>query len=1225
MMKWLRYLSLSFVFALSVIQICAADSYIGDTAIYSTTTATSPKPNIMFIIDNTQPMQQQGSRELYDPATTYPGTGTDGAPLPYEQDAVYQMVAATGGTINYSKVMDDVADITGCSAAYDSLTINGSFFGPLKSNKGDCSSSQNDSFFLGNQLNYIVTPPDGVGEWAAGHAFATGDTVDVAGILYECVGISGSGLTGAAQPVWPTTPGATVVDNQVTWTMVDSLMSMVKSTVKQVADATSESVNIGLMTFSHNGVGGKLEIAISGVSQETSRTNLDNFDAAIDALTLIPGNSTQPTNEMLWDAGLYFKGPSTFSDTHQRMGTIDPGDSSYTNPIGENCQKNFVIMLTTGSQDDDTQLRSFDIGNIVPSSGIGDPDGIYVDDVAKFLNSPDQTGENGIGDLVNGLVTNSEGVQTHIIQLMTAKVDRLETAAGLGGGKYFQITDNAELLSALQEALAEILLETDTAFVAPVVPTSPDNRTFSGERVYLGFFYPQNDEPWHGNLKKFGISNSGEIVDVAGSLATNSDGSFKDVADSSNPVGNTYTASSFWSSGDAGRVSEGGVGEVLLGQIGSRNIYTYFTDSDLTATGNAFSTSNTNVTSGLLGVADDTEKDKLINYIHGVDSYDEYIGSNRPWVLGDILHSKPNVINYTQYNFNIASNESDCSVNKTTIFVGANDGMLHAFRDCDGQELWAFIPPDLLPRLNEIRTTSHPYFVDGSPVSYVYDADKDGNIEATDQDGNSDKAILLFGLRRGGDAYYALDVTVPDSPQFLWKIDSSNSDFAELGQTWSTPNFGLVKDSSGDVVLAAFVGAGYDNLNEDGRFGGTQGFTNSDVVPPTSDAGSVTSTATVTPTTDGANPVTNHPKGRGVYAFEIATIGSGGVPTIASSATKVWDFVYGETSNTYNSGRLTYSFPSDVTVLDSDYDGIVDRLYVGDTGGQMWRFSAYGTGGDSLRPYSNPTITNWIGKRIFSANEGGDGTKGRKIFYRPSVTLQRGGIVNLYFGTGDRAHPLNKHVVDRMYSIFDRNQVTFEGIDEDNIVDVTANLLQEDDTSADDIDDLLTSLRPGPLLSGGSVSGNFGWMISLDESGHEGEKVLSPALAFNKVAYYTTYAPGALNVDPCVPGNLGVSRLYALDYLTGEAVLNFNNAVNNGSSHNDSESTSNNSRADDDYNNVLRKEDRSVDLGVGIPSGIVVLLPPTGEAKLLIGCGGGLCSEDPTPGGVVYPIYWRRY
>jgi len=433
-----------------------ADTYIGDTAIYSTVSATSPKPNIMFIIDNTQPMQQQGSRDLYDSANVYEGTGTTISPAPYDSLSVYQLVAATGGVINYSKVMDTVEDIDGCAMAYDSLTVNGSFFGPLKAKKGDCSSPSNNSFFLGNQLNYIVTTPAGVGSWQASSAFISGDAVDVGGTIYECVGITGSGLTGAAAPTWPTIPGATVIDNQVTWTMTADLLSMVQSTVKQVADAVSESVKIGLMTFSDNGRGGQLEAPVRDAGQVIARTNLDAFDAAIDALTLIPGNSTQPTNEMLWDAGLYFQGPSDFSDTHKRIGTIEAGDSTYTSPIEESCQKNYIILLTTGSQDNDVILKSSDIANIVASTGVGDADGIYVDDVAKYLNSPAETGTQGIGDLVNGLTSNIEGIQTHIIQLLTAKVDRLEAAAGVGGGNYFNITNNAELLNAIQESLAEI-------------------------------------------------------------------------------------------------------------------------------------------------------------------------------------------------------------------------------------------------------------------------------------------------------------------------------------------------------------------------------------------------------------------------------------------------------------------------------------------------------------------------------------------------------------------------------------------------------------------------------------------------------------------------------------------------------------------------------------------------------------------------------------------------
>ena len=67
---------------------------------------------------------------------------------------------------------------------------------------------------------------------------------------------------------------------------------------------------------------------------------------------------------------------------------------------------------------------------------------------------------------------------------------------------------------------------------------------------------------------------------------------------------------------------------------------------------------------------------------------------SRDWIMGDVLHSRPVVFNYTQYG---PSEENTCApassgdpYNSSVIFVGANDGMLHAFRDCDGKELWGF-------------------------------------------------------------------------------------------------------------------------------------------------------------------------------------------------------------------------------------------------------------------------------------------------------------------------------------------------------------------------------------------------------------------------------------------------------------------------------------------------------------------------------------------------------
>src|SRR4030042_3236632 len=149
------------------------------------------------------------------------------------------------------------------------------------------------------------------------------------------------------------------------------------------------------------------------------------------------------------------------------------------------------------------------------------------------------------------------------------------------------------------------------------------------------------------------------------------------------------------------------------------------------------------------------------------------------------------------------------------IFAGANDGMFHAFNDDSGEEEWAFVPPNLLNSLQALHADVNATFVDGSPKAFI----------VRNSDGSMNQAILIFGQRRGGNRYYALDVTTPSSPQYLWEINpdptgSSYSEMGQLGQSWSTPNIGKIACQSGAPHCVsgerwvAFIGGGYDT-NQD--------------------------------------------------------------------------------------------------------------------------------------------------------------------------------------------------------------------------------------------------------------------------------------------------------------------------------------------------------------------------------------------------------------------------
>jgi hypothetical protein len=70
-----------------------------------------------------------------------------------------------------------------------------------------------------------------------------------------------------------------------------------------------------------------------------------------------------------------------------------------------------------------------------------------------------------------------------------------------------------------------------------------------------------------------------------------------------------------------------------------------------------------------------------------------------------------------------------------------------------------------------VEGLSHQYYVDSSPKAYFHDVDSDGIIDISD----GDKIILICGARKGSSGNFALDVTNPEAPKYLWRIDQSSS------------------------------------------------------------------------------------------------------------------------------------------------------------------------------------------------------------------------------------------------------------------------------------------------------------------------------------------------------------------------------------------------------------------------------------------------------------------
>jgi type IV pilus assembly protein PilY1 len=661
---------------------------------------------------------------------------------------------------------------------------------------------------------------------------------------------------------------------------------------------------------------------------------------------------------------------------------------------------------------------------------------------------------------------------------------------------------------------------------------------------------------------------------------------------------------------------------------------------------------------------DEIKMRNLLRYLHGFQSTNVSstdIWNNRNWIMGDVLHSRPVVFNFSKYDIakeGVCSRDSegnivDATGNSSYVFVGTNDGMLHAFRDCDGSEAWGFVPQNVLENLKYLPDDKHTSFVDSAPSVFYFDINGNGDLSDS-----GDAAILIVGQRRGGGkdnldsssrgSYYALDISDPENPEFLWEFSIGES--SELAETWSLPKVGKVKvpDTENEYRWLAFITAGYDN-NEDFRFGNTQefptGINSTTSVSNAPTGGSVDGTDGSDNlqqlTSPGGSTTGYAMRGKGLLAIEVGystkNSTTGKYETVVSPSerssigTAVWS---------YTPSLMKYSFASDIRALDLNMNGgWLDRFYVGDTGGNLWRVDT-----------TNRDTTQWAAEKIFLSNSDGsdtysggyingtpDNSKGRKLFYPPSVASSgASGDPWVCFSTGDREHPLNLAVTDRLYCIRDYGQTSTDEIDESDLVDVTDNHLQEASGTVDGVtvDQQISAItgklysRPGsPVNDAGEPDPDgkvyYGWYIRLDgkdrnANGDPGEKALAEPVIFNNEVFYSTYQIKMGTRANCEAGNLGWSRLYRVNLETGEAVFNYYIG-------NDTDDISNNERAAGGENVVLKRRDRVYELGEGIPSGVVQIVDETGRVGLLISSSDKVEGISGTNASVSFPLYWMQW
>ena len=463
-------------------------------------------------------------------------------------------------------------------------------------------------------------------------------------------------------------------------------------------------------------------------------------------------------------------------------------------------------------------------------------------------------------------------------------------AYGTGPYGYFEGNDALALKSAISSAVNEVIKKVSSSTAASVVSTNEKSGANILQAVFWAkrYFDDGTSADWVGSLYNLWLylgyyANSQEIrenSDTANETSAvkyltlndkviefyNDSGTVKvEVCDDKSGNGNLTDCTKGYSIDDIKSIWNAGL-ELWKTSPDSRYIFTDVPCPDVGNEGN-FVDSNASCLMPYLNVDSVDEAKKIIDWVRGyhVDGFRSRVvtidGETHVWKLGDIVDSTPKVISImpvnsyyekygdvSYYNYNYDSNGDSRHADRGMVFVGANDGMLHAFRlgalvypggdvlaelkengGPLGSEAWAFIPKNVLPYLQYIARNDycHIYTVDLTPL--VVDAAVGGS-PSDRKTANSWRTILIGGMNLGGatgstspqaiqppvsnlgySSYFAIDITDTNHPKVLWDFTDKDLGFTTTGV--DIVHIPYDNDNSRNGYWYAVFASGPDNYN----------------------------------------------------------------------------------------------------------------------------------------------------------------------------------------------------------------------------------------------------------------------------------------------------------------------------------------------------------------------------------------------------------------------------
>ncbi|MES9968637.1 MAG: hypothetical protein ABW092_01300 [Candidatus Thiodiazotropha sp.] len=589
------------------------------------------------------------------------------------------------------------------------------------------------------------------------------------------------------------------------------------------------------------------DFAVVGEERAAFRTEINNLQAL----------SFTPTTDALAAAVDWFN-PNVIPTQIQGSSLQSPLNG---NPEELRCAPNRIVLLSDGAPNTTTRTQyagspcaevnifdNFEDGNNNSPSWYNDG-ARCANEISAWAYQTDlatDPGWEGVQNILTYTISFGASPESPTRQFM-------DGVANQGGGISWHADNEDDIVNAFTEIIEDAQDSIDYAMNAPAIPFNPDNAAVNDEYIYVPLFYPEARNFWRGNLKKYRVDVTDDDIQLrasGGQPVLNNDHTFASTVDLFCQQASCQP--------DEGEPLNGGAARNMTG------LRSLFTNLDpgvsLAHPSNRVHRDSTNITIETLDVTTEEERTTLLNWITRDPAYvatETHPG--RGGVMGAPIHTRPQVVRYGQ---------------QSTVYLPTSEGVLEAIDAETGEELWAFMPLDLMPNIRLLRSnnpSNTPYYGLDGPMT-IYEI---GN-----------RKLAIIGMRRGGEKYHMLDISNRMAPEYITEISSEASpgQYARLGQTWSKPLFVQMRIGGAERDVLIF-GGGYD------------------------------------PDQDNSNQPDD--QGNAIYIVNAAT---GSLLTSISN---------NQASHTIDG--MDYAIPSNLATVDINGNGLEDRIYAADVGGRIIR------------------------------------------------------------------------------------------------------------------------------------------------------------------------------------------------------------------------------------------------------------------------------------------------